>query len=135
LTCEDSTVPCSCSFLGRRPACLVYLRAGWRCRGGRCGRVAAQVAAGGTGRHPLNAPGRTIVLASEAPALAALITAAVAVVGVTLTAIFNQLGRRDADRERKSLALHDASKRLSSKSDPKRAAAMAAVVEHLNHPS
>jgi len=83
----------------------------------------------------LNAPGRTIVLASEAPALAALITAAVAVVGVTLTAIFNQLGRRDADRERKSLALHDASKRLSSKSDPKRAAAMAAVVEHLNHPS
>jgi hypothetical protein len=83
----------------------------------------------------LSALGRNTSLASEAPALAALITAAVAVVGVTLTAIFNTLSSRDADRERKSLALHEASKRLSSASDPKRAAAMAAVVEHLRHPS
>ena len=74
-----------------------------------------------------------MMLASDAPAIAALVTASVAVVGLAVTAVFNQLSRRDSDRERKSLALHDASKRLSSPSAPKRALAMAAVVEHLNH--
>ena len=74
-----------------------------------------------------------MMLASDAPAIAALVTASVAVVGLAVTAVFNQLSRRDSDRERKSLALHAASKRLSSPSAPKRALAMAAVVEHLNH--
>src|SRR6478609_3870855 len=74
-----------------------------------------------------------MMLASDAPAIAALVTASVAVVGLAVTAVFNQLSRRDSDREGKSLALHDASKRLSSPSAPKRALAMAAVVEHLNH--
>ena len=69
-----------------------------------------------------------MMLASDAPAIAALVTASVAVVGLAVTAVFNQLSRRDSDRERKSLALHAASKRLSSPSAPKRALAMAAVV-------
>ena len=73
-----------------------------------------------------------MLLASEAPAIAAIITAFVAVIGLAVTAVFNQLSRRDADRERESLALHDASKRLASESPSERAVGMAAVLEHLD---
>jgi hypothetical protein len=69
-----------------------------------------------------------MLLASETPAIAAIITAFVAVVGLAVTAGFNQLNRRDADRERDSLALHDASKRLASDNASERAVGMAAVL-------
>ncbi|HXY91746.1 MAG TPA: pentapeptide repeat-containing protein [Acidimicrobiia bacterium] len=74
-----------------------------------------------------------MTLASDTPAIAALVTAFVAVVGLVVTAIFNQLNRRDAVREQEEIALHEASKRLASFSAPKRALGMAAVVEHLDH--
>src|SRR5262245_24183786 len=73
-----------------------------------------------------------MTFASEAPAITALITAFVAVLGLVVTAVFNQLNRRDSLREQQSLTLHQASKRLTRASAAERAVGMAAVLEHLD---